>query len=219
MRLHRVLGAATVLAALLSQPSAAQEGRQFKDSWFWGVKAGGLLYSSPATDRSGAPLVGADWLITRSQGGLYVSFDQSFFTTQGSFADRDADSVFTRPVALKNLRRVTLAAMAFPMQSRDVHPYAGVGLALQQIASAAAQGNFASTTRLQIAADSVQSKKTAFTPILMAGVQARLASFSLFAQATGSPSQKGFFLYNGNSAFNLSLEAGVRYNVGTAISK
>ena len=65
MRLLRVLTAAIGLAALLPKPSAAQGGRQFKDAWFWGVKGGGVLYSSASTENSLAPLVGAEWLITR----------------------------------------------------------------------------------------------------------------------------------------------------------
>ena len=65
MRLLRVLTAAIGLAALLPRPSAAQEGRQFKDAWFWGIKGGGMLYSSASTEHSVAPSVGAEWLITR----------------------------------------------------------------------------------------------------------------------------------------------------------
>ena len=96
MRLLRVLTAAIGLAALLPKPSAAQGGRQFKDAWFWGVKGGGMLYSSASTENSLAPLVGAEWLITRTRGGLYLSFDQAFLTTTGSFQDREPDSTFQR---------------------------------------------------------------------------------------------------------------------------
>ena len=89
MRLLRVLTAAIGLAALLPRPSAAQEGRQFKDAWFWGIKGGGMLYSSASTEHSVAPSVGAEWLITRSRAGLYMSFDQAFLSTTGQFFDRD----------------------------------------------------------------------------------------------------------------------------------
>src|SRR5688500_4801164 len=130
MRLLRVLTAAMGLAALLPSLSAAQAGKQFKDAWFWGVKGGGVLYSSASTENSMAPLVGAEWLITRTRGGLYVSFDQAFLTTTGSFLDREPDSTFQRNVALKNLRRISIAAMVFPMQSARYHPYPGFGLEL-----------------------------------------------------------------------------------------
>ena len=89
MRLLRVLAVATGFAALLSHTSAAQDGRQFKDAWFWGLKTGAVSFSSATTTNGGAPLIGAEWLITRSRGGLYVSFDQAFLTTQGGFRDRD----------------------------------------------------------------------------------------------------------------------------------
>ena len=221
MRLLRVLTAAIGLAALLPRPSAAQAGRQFKDAWFWGVKGGGMLYSSASTENSAAPLVGADWLITRTRGGLYMSFDQAFLTTTGSFLDREPDSTFMRNVALENLRRFSIAAMVFPLQSAKIHPYAGLGMVLNQIGSASAQGAFLNSGRYAIALDSVQSKKTSFTPLLIGGVQWRMPGFSAFGQVLASPAQQGFFLHNmnGGSSFNYSLEGGIRYNVGSAIDK
>jgi hypothetical protein len=221
MRLLRVLTAAIGLAALLPQTSAAQAGRQFKDAWFWGVKTGGLVYSSASTTNSAAPMVGAEWLITRSRGGLYVSFDQAFLSTQGSFLDRDPDSTFTRNVSLKNMRRLAIAAMVFPMQSAKYHPYAGFGMSLNQIGGASFQTGFVNTVRYQIALDSVQSKKASFSPIIIAGLQARLTRFSVFGQAAVSPIQQNFFLYNSNSgsAFNASLETGIRYNFGSSIDR
>jgi hypothetical protein len=221
MRLLRVLTAAIGLAALLPKPGAAQAGTQFKDAWFWGVKGGGMLYSSASAENAAAPLVGAEWLITRTRGGLYVSFDQAFLTTTGSFLDRDPDSTFQRNVALKNLRRFSLAAMVFPMQSAKYHPYAGFGFALNQIGSAAAQGAFVNSGRYAIALDSVQSKKTSFTPMLIGGLQMRMTQFSVFGQAVASPTQQGFFLYNSNGgqAFSMSLEGGIRYNFGSSIDR
>ena len=221
MRLLRVLTAAIGLAALLPKPSAAQGGRQFKDAWFWGVKGGGVLYSSASTENSFAPLVGAEWLITRTRGGLYVSFDQAFLTTTGSFQDREPDSTFQRNVALKNLRRFSIAAMVFPMQSPRYHPYAGFGMMLNQIGSAAAQGAFLNSSRYAVALDSVQSKKTSFTPVLVGGLQVRMMPFSVFGQAVAAPAQQNFFLYNSNGgqAFNVSLEGGVRWNFGSSIDR
>jgi hypothetical protein len=221
MRLLRVLTAAIGLAALLPRPSAAQEGRQFKDAWFWGVKGGGMLYSSASTLNSAAPMVGGEWLITRSRGGLYLSFDQAFLSTTGQFFDRDPDSTFFRNVALKNLRRFDIAAMIFPMQSAKYHPYVGLGFALSQIAGATFQGNFATPARYQIALDSVQSKKTSFSPTLIGGLQVRLAPFSVFGQAVASPTQQNFFLYNqsNGTAFNFSIEGGLRYNFGSSIDR
>jgi len=222
MRLLRVLAVATGFAAVLSHSSAAQDARQFKDAWFWGVKGGGLLYSSVTTTGGGAPLVGAEWLITRTNGGLYLSFDQAFLTTTGRFTDRDPDSVssFVRNVTLKNLRRFTMAGMIFPAQTRNLHPYAGAGIAFNQIGGA--DPNIApSSARYLIAQDSIMAKKAVFAPIFIAGIQARFKPMSLFVQGTASPIQKAFFLSNstGSQSFNLSLELGARYNVGSSVDR
>jgi hypothetical protein len=223
MRLLRVLAVATGFAALLSQSSAAQDERQlqFKDSWFWGAKAGAMSFSSATTTNGGAPLVGVDWLITRSEGGLYLSYDQAFLTAQGGLLDQTADSVFVRPVRLKNLRRFTAAAMIFPMQSRTLHPYAGLGFVMNQIASAQLLTASADDPRLANALAGVQSARTAFSPVIMAGVQARRVRYSIFAQGSASPMQESFFLSNssGTRAFNFSLELGARYNVGSSVDQ
>jgi hypothetical protein len=221
MRLLRVLTAAIALAALLPRPGAAQEGRPFKDAWFWGIKGGGQLYSSATTEHSIAPSVGADWLITRSRAGLYLSFDQAFLSTTGQFLDRDTDSSFFRPVELKNVRRFQMAAMVFPMQTPRYHPYFGLGLGLNQIGSANFSGSFTTPARYQVALDSVQSKKTSFSPTFIGGLQVRNPQFSLFGQVVGSPTQQRFFLTapgNGNSV-NFSFEGGIRYNVGSSIDR
>lgn len=221
MRLLRALAMAAVFAALFSRPGAAQDARQFKDAWFWGIKGGALSFSSTTTTNSGAPLVGGEWLITRSQGGLYVSYDQAFLTTQGGFLDHDPDSTFTRPVRLKDLRRFTIAGMVFPIQSRVLHPYAGLGLLFNQIGGTQLLSPVANPVRYQIALDSIQARKAGFSPILLAGVQARLHPFSVFVQGTASPMQRAFFLSNDASprSFNVSLELGVRYNMGSAIDR
>src|SRR3954470_4096624 len=138
MRLLRVLATAAGLAAVISTTSAAQGGRQFKDAWFWGLKTGAVSYSSASTTDGGAPFLGAEWLITRTNGGLYMSFDEAFFNTRGGIIDRDPDSTsaFLRPVQLHNLRRFTMAAMVFPYQTPKWHPYAGFGLQMSAISSA-----------------------------------------------------------------------------------
>jgi hypothetical protein len=215
------LTAAIALAALLPRPGAAQEGRPFKDAWFWGIKGGGQLYSSASTEHSIAPSVGAEWLITRSRAGLYLSFDQAFLNTTGQFLDRDPDSTFYRSVALKNVRRFQMAAMVFPMQTAMYHPYFGLGLGLNQIGSASFTGSFATPARYQVALDSVQSKKTSFSPTFIGGVQVRLTQFSVFGQAVASPTQQNFFLVapGGGNGVNVALEGGIRYNFGSSIDR
>ncbi len=222
MRLLRVVAAAMTFAALITRPSAAQDGRQFKDAWFWGLKGGSMLISSASEDSKAAPMVGGEWLITRSRGGLYVSYDQLFMTTLGQFVDRDVNNAdFFHPVALRNMRRVSIAGMLFPMQSVYVHPYGGVGLAFNQVNQAELIGAASNAGRQAQALDSIQTKRTSFAPVFIGGVQLKLQPASLFGQVTASPIQQNFFLSNNvnGRAFNLAVEFGIRYNVGSSIDK
>jgi hypothetical protein len=221
MRFLRVLAIATGFAALLAQSSAAQDDRQFKDAWFWGLKAGAMSYSSATTSNGGAPLIGAEMLITRTYGGLYLSLDQAFLSTTGGFQDRDPDSSFVRYANLKNMRRFTMAGMIFPAQTRNLHPYLGGGLVFNQIAAASLLGSISSSARYQIALDSIQAKKASFSPVLIGGVQVRYKPMSGFVQASLSPIQQSFFLANPNASrsVDISIEFGVRYNVGSSIDR
>jgi hypothetical protein len=215
MRLLRALTAATGLALVLSQQSSAQDTRQFKDAWFWGLKTGGTSYSSATTSNGGAPLIGAEWLITRTNGGLYVSLDQAFIKTTGSFRDRDADSTYVRSVGLNNLRRFTIAGMIFPAQTRNLHPYVGGGFVLNQVGGVALTG-----APTAISTDSISAKKTAFSPMFIGGVQARFKPMSVFVQGSASPAQHTFFYSNiSTNQLAFALEFGIRYNVGSSIDR
>jgi hypothetical protein len=208
------------MTALLAQSSAAQEGRTFRDAWFWGVKAGVLDYSSSVgTDNAGAPLVGVDWVITRSQAGLYASYDHSFLNTQAYYKEPYVNG--DPFVNVRNLRRFTLAAMVFPMQQPTLHPYLGLGVSLHQIAAAALASPIAIPALAAAAADSIQDKKVTAAPMFMAGIQKRLPMFSVFAQGTGTFLQQGFMLHYVAPKRELewSLEAGIRYNVGSSIER
>ena len=228
MRLLRVLVVATSFAALLAQPSAAQDGRPFRDAWFWGVRGGVLNYSSDAdpslgpydgTDNAGAPMVGIDWMITRTRGGLYLGVDQSFFKSAAFYR---RPYVAGDPVAnLRNLRRITLAGMLFPMQSPYTHPYIGFGLSMNQIGDATLDRTIAIPALASAANDSLQAKKVSIGPTVIAGIQQRLPGFSVFAQGSGTWLQNGFFLKNLESKHFLqwTLEAGIRYNVGSSIDR
>ena len=74
MRAFRAL-AVIALVAFTATGASAQATRGFKDSWFWGLKAGGLYYQVQSDSNALAPLGGVDGFITRTQGGLYLSFD------------------------------------------------------------------------------------------------------------------------------------------------
>ena len=80
----RILRALTIAASVVALPSlaTAQQGRPFKDAWFWGVKAGGFTLADTGGSNTFAPMVGAEWLITRTHGGLYISAGQAFFNSE-----------------------------------------------------------------------------------------------------------------------------------------
>ncbi len=219
MRLLRVLVVATSFAALLAQPSAAQEGRPFRDAWFWGVKGGIASYSADGTDNNGAPMVGVDWLITRSRGGLYLSVDQAFLSTYGYY--RQPPQAGDPYVMLKDERRFSLLGVFFPMQQATLHPYVALGGSLHRVGDAYLASDIALPALRAAAQDSIQSKKVTIAPMVMIGAQKRLLGFSLFAQGTGTWLQNGYYLHHPapKRGIALSAEGGVRFNIGSSIER
>ena len=220
MRITRALAAAAVLVAVVPRVGTAQIGSSFTNAWFWGAKAGGMDFNSATTTHRQAPLGGVEWLITRTHGGLYVSYSEAFFTDQAAIlTGSDPSDTIPRIINLKNMRRVDVAAMAFPGSNTWVHPYAGIGFSIKQISSAEpADMNFTSSDQYNATQQFITQYRTGASPFFIAGSQLRLIGFSVFFQGTASPAQKNMFLYNGK-AFHLTYEAGIRYNVGSSISR
>lgn len=220
MRMIRALTIAAAVVVALPTIASAQRGRQFQDAWFWGIKAGGLTFADSAQAYTQAPLAGIEWLITRKNGGLYVSAGQAFFTSfKTTVRDPSApiDSGF-RQIELKNLRRLDVAIMGFPGEHLRFHPYAGIGFTLNEIGDAQARGTFGNQDQLTYAEAVIQDTKVKFAPLLLAGAQWRLPWFSVFGQGSMSPTQKDFILYH-NRPFSFTYEVGLRYNVGSSIEK
>ena len=223
MRVARATIAGACLTLILPGLARAQASRDFENSWFWGVSAGTLAYGAPSATTAGgnlsaAPTVGAEWLITRTHGGLYVSVSQAFFSQQTAIANGPtaADSGF-RTVDLKNMYNFDLAIMAFPGGNLFFHPYVGGGMTLNDIGSATPEGPFTNQGQIDFANPSIESIKAAFSPLLVAGVQWRFQRTSAFAQVKLNSTNKDFLLYSGNAA-TFSLQVGARYNVGSSIS-
>jgi len=129
MRSIKTFAAAAFLAVTVTTLASAQEGpRPFRDSWFWGIRTGALSYTGYSTPANAAtvpatpyvaPFVGLDWLITRTNGGLYVSYSQAFLSTQAAILNgpSSADTGY-RAVNVKGLRRVDMLGMLFPGSPR-----------------------------------------------------------------------------------------------------
>lgn len=218
MRISRALTIATAIAVALPSIAAAQR-NQFRDSWFWGIKAGGMGIADSSGALTQVPLAGIEWMITRQHAGLYVSAGQAFFT-QATFTAADpfsADSGL-RSINLKNLRKLDVAVVGFPGEHVKFHPYVGVGFSLVDIADADPRGPFSTQDQFDFAQQVVQANKAAFEPMAIIGAQYRMTHFSIFGQVTGNSASRDFLLYNGRN-FTFTYEAGLRYNVGTSIDR
>lgn len=220
MRTIRALGIAGAIVMALPSFAAAQQGRQFTDAWFWGVKAGGLVFASDSSQTiKNAPMAGVEMLITRHHGGLYISGGQAFLTAHAlTFRDPLSADSGLRVIDLKNMRQLDVALMGFPGDHIWWHPYVGVGFTMSAIADADPRGPFSSADQLAFADSVVQQNKVGFSPLFIGGAQYRLMRFSVFGQLTASPAQRNFLLYNGKP-WNFSYEFGLRYNVGTSIDR
>ena len=208
MRSNLRLLAGLALIALAPRVGAAQEGRLFKDSWFFGAKAGNMTYWTTTTSHGQAPMLGGETLITRSRGGLYISLDQAFFDGTTTVIDGAGAQ---RIVDIKDNRRATVAAMIFPKAFGWIRPYGGIGFAMNFMQQANARGGADATTQ-QI----IDEQKTASAPIFIIGTQLQLLRFSVFGQGSYMPAQNSSLFNNNETYF---VEAGIRYNIGSSIER
>jgi len=211
MRLHRLLVAVSSLALLPATAAQAQHSRLFDNSWFWGVHAGATAIGTPATAVQAHTTVGADWLITRSMGGLYVSYDQAMFDRTSGIADPAAVNGLRR-VSIHDMRSGSIAGVAFPWHAGNFRPYAGLGMQLSVLGDAVAQtdANGAASSDVTQRIEDARSRTTVF---LMGGAQWQLNRAALFGQVTVAPSDSQFLV----SRPTTMIVGGVRYNFGSSI--
>lgn len=215
MRLFRSPLLGLVLLSALPTIGSAQAGRLFKDSWFWGAKTGVMMYSTKAVENAISPMVGGEWLITRTRGALYVSYDQTFFNNDSAIQDI-LNTNGIRIVNIDDMRRVTFAALAFPKEYVGFRPYGGLGVALNFIQTATPSGSFVSASQANDIAATVEDQRTRASVLVMLGVQAQYSRWSVFGQATMMPAHAQF-LINGRSTY--FVEGGLRYNIGSSIER
>ncbi|MDQ6887903.1 MAG: hypothetical protein M3068_11505 [Gemmatimonadota bacterium] len=213
MRLVRWLAAGGALTAFLPAVGAAQSSRLFSNSWFWGATAGTMTFSTNSTKNAVAPIIGAEWLITRSRGAMYASLQQAFFKETAALTDFQG-APFT--VDLKNMKRATLALLAFPTSYGALRPYAGLGLSLNVITHATVRGSYSSAGQADAVESQITDLKDRASPIFMVGLQAQKARFSIFGQATAMPAQSRFFF---SDRATYLFEGGLRYNIGSSIER
>lgn len=211
MRMTRVWVAGLLCAALVPATGSAQRVREFEDSWFWGVKGGVSSFSPTLGDSETAATFGAEWLITRSHGALYVSVDQANIQATSAVFDPTADGS-VRQVAVDKLRRVGFAALAFPKKFGRFRPYAGLGLSIDLIGDAVPLITADESSVDDAVYERIDERKSQSALLAMGGVQAQVGRAAVFGQASFIPANKRFLLDNSMSFF----EFGVRYNFGGA---
>jgi hypothetical protein len=244
MRAIRALAVVAALVGLDVSVAAAQPTRGFTDSWFWGFKSGVTTYSVYAGENGAARDVnqialsfGADWLITRDKGGLYVAYDHAL--VNGSLVVNDSvhpedscptvDRPTCRRVDIEGMHRLTLAGTIFPLQTRFVQPYVGFGVAFSHIASADADTveysqvfgvPYRNPLQRDLVIQTIQQFRTTASPILLLGTQLKLPLISVFGHVTATTANQNFLLSApGGAGWRVSLEAGARYNVGSSIDR
>ena len=211
MRTARVLAAAGLLGLLLSTSAAAQVRDEFRNSWFWGAKAGIASLGTAIDESSQLDQIGGEWLLTRNRGALYLAYDQASFDRSTQLAD-SRGQVFN--IAASDSRRFTAALLAFPFRVGFVRPYGGVGLALNLIRSAAVISPLPPPDS-DIGARLVDARDRAAV-LAMLGAQAQVGRLAIFAQGTGMPTASNFLLGAHPTYF---VEAGVRVNVAPSFTR
>lgn len=219
MRMVRTAAAVvglTLLPSLLSaQSSASSSGMH--DSWFWGIHGGAMVFNAGFDEdvMVTAPTIGGEWFVTRASIALRVSVQQAFFDEQAAVFDPTVGGA--RPVSVKDWRRYAAELYFMPSNSGFFTPYLGMGVAINVLQNATPQGSFVSEESL----DSVYTRVNEFSSraslLMAAGGQMNFGRTAFFIQASAMPTRNQFLL--SRSAYTIGLEAGLRYNFGSAIEK
>jgi hypothetical protein len=213
MQKLRAVAVALVAAVVVSSSASAQM-RNFDNSWFWGFKTGINSFAVPGHGNTSTVDLGIDWLITRTKGGLYVSGNQSIFERDLEFGD-PTSRTGQRTVRVNDLRRITLAGIAFPKHFGGITPYAGLGFTLAVLGDARIFVDSANTFPTNSFFDEVDRERSRSAAMGLAGIQIQTKRAAIFAQETILPSSSTFLFRSALSFF----EFGVRYNFGSSIDQ
>ena len=214
MQKLRAVAVAVVATLVVSASASAQEMRNFDNSWFWGFKSGVNTFAAPGHGNTSTVDLGVDWLITRTRGGLYVSANQSIFTRNVDMFD-PASRTSQRTVQVKDLRRISFAALAFPKHFGGITPYAGVGYTIAVLGDARVFVDSTNTFPNNAFLDRVDNSRSRGAVFGMGGIQIQTKRAAIFAQETMLPSNAQFMFPSVLSFF----EFGVRYNFGSSIDR
>ena len=214
MQKLRAVAVALVATIVVSGSANAQTVRNFDTSWFWGFKTGINTFSVPGRGNASTVDMGIDWLITRTKGGLYVSGNQSIFERDLAFLDATS-STGQRTVRVNDMRRITVAGLAFPKHFGGITPYAGAGYMIAVLGDARVFVDSANTFPTNAFLDEVENERSRSAVVGLAGLQIRTKRAAIFAQETLVPSSRTFLFSSVLSFF----EFGVRWNFGSSIDR
>lgn len=216
VRTAAIAGLVLLPSLAVAQGNASTSG--MKDSWFWGINGGAMLFNAGYDQevKVTAPTVGGEWMITRSQIALRLAVQQAFFDEQSGVFDATVSGA-VRPVDVKDWRRYSAEVFFLPSGDRAFVPYLGVGLALNVLQNAAPQGSFVSEESLTEVYTLVDEYSSRASLLASLGGQFNFGRTAFFVQASAMPTRNAFLLPR--SQYTLGLEAGIRYNVGSAIEK
>jgi len=214
MQKLRAVAVAVVATIVVSASANAQEMKNFDNSWFWGFKSGINSFAVPGHGNTSTVDLGVDWVITRTRGGLYVSANQSVFERDLEFLDPNSNTG-QRTVRVNDLRRITVAGLAFPKHFGGITPYAGLGFMIAVLGDARVFVDSANTFPTNSFLDEVERERSRSTAMVMAGLQIQTKRAAIFGQETVIPSNNSFLF---RSVLNF-FEFGIRINFGSSIDQ
>ena len=206
--------AVALVATIVVSASANAQMRNFDNSWFWGFKSGINSFAVPGHSNTSTVDLGIDWLITRTRGGLYVSANQSVFERDLEFLD-PTSTTGQRTVRVNDMRRITLAGVAFPRHFGGITPYAGLGFTIAILGDARVFVDSANTFPTNAFLDEIERERSRSSAMGMVGVQIQTKRAAIFAQETLIPSNNSFLF---RSVLNF-FEFGIRINFGSSIDQ
>jgi hypothetical protein len=214
MQKLRAVAMALAAVTVVSASGNAQEMRNFDNSWFWGFKSGINTFSAPGHGNTSTVDLGIDWLITRTKGGLYVSANQSIFKRDVDIFDATSNTG-QRTVQVSDMRRITVAGLAFPKHFGGITPYGGIGYTIAVLGDAKIRVDSTNTFPNNSFVDAVDQARSRSAVLGIVGIQIQGKRAAIFAQESMLPSNSTF-MFNSVLSF---FEFGVRYNFGSSIDR
>ena len=211
-------GAAAVVVAASPVAAQTQAVTDIKpNSWYWGVYGGQTSFATTIA-RTTAPMVGMEWMITRTKFALNVIAEQSYFNAVSTITDFPTSA--PRRVDIQDLRRVGGTAMIFMPHWRAVHPWFGAGYSFNFIRQATPQGSsFASPAARDSINARVDDGRTQGKMSAELGFMFAYRDWAPYLQYTIMPSKgSSSWMVNGEGFTNI-WKVGVRYNFGAALNE